>query len=87
MELIKGGIYKVHARNFDTAVYDGDEGFIGVRVKFGAEYLDTEYLNHTVRPKELIGQVPQDIGDIHEDNKQLFTMLKLAYPREVWQRE
>lgn len=42
MTFIKGRLYRVDARNFKLAVYDGDGGFIGVRHKFGGRFLDTE---------------------------------------------
>ncbi len=29
----EGKIYTVSARNFDIAIYDGKEGFIGIRTK------------------------------------------------------
>jgi hypothetical protein len=35
----KGRIYLIHSRNLSVGVYDGDGGFIGVREKFGSEYL------------------------------------------------
>lgn len=40
---IKGRLYKFNARNFFVGVYDGDQGFIGIRTKFGGRFLDTEY--------------------------------------------
>lgn len=43
-ELAKGGVYKLQSRNLTVGVYDGNEGFIGIREKFGDEYLFTEYL-------------------------------------------
>jgi len=36
-------LYRIRARNFDLGVYDGNEGFIGIRTKFGSRYLFTEY--------------------------------------------
>lgn len=43
-ELWKGCAYEIKSRNLIVGVYDGDEGFIGIREKFGDEYLFTEYL-------------------------------------------
>lgn len=40
---IKGRVYKIRSRNLRFGVYDGNEGFIGIRTKFGRRYLDTEY--------------------------------------------
>lgn len=44
MEYIKGGVYDIRCRNFNVGVFDGNRGFIGVREKFGREYLFTEFL-------------------------------------------
>ncbi len=70
-QLEVAGIYEIRSRNLVVGVYDGEEGFIGVREKMGAEYLFTEYLNResggtkvpidTVRPIRLLGNVPQDM--------------------------
>ena len=54
-ELIIGGIYSIHARNFSVGVYDG-QGMIGVREKFGAVYLFTEYM------KEMPGEEFRPFG-------------------------
>lgn len=43
LNLVTRGIYRIHSRNLDVGVYDGNEGFIGIREKFGATYLFTEY--------------------------------------------
>lgn len=40
--LIKGRVYKIHCRNLNYGVWDGKEGFIGIRTKFGNEFLFTE---------------------------------------------
>lgn len=42
-ECIKGRVYKINCRNLKLGVYDGNEGFIGIRTKFGSRYLATEY--------------------------------------------
>src|SRR4051812_37827600 len=42
-ECIKGRVYKINCRNLPYGVYDGSEGFIGIREKFGSFYLFTEY--------------------------------------------
>lgn len=63
----KGYLYKLHSRNLDYGVYDGEEGFIGIREKFGDRYLFTEY--HwdqgapygTVRPIEEIEKIPDTL--------------------------
>jgi len=40
---IERGVYKILSRNLSIGVYDGNGGFIGIRTKFGQEYLFTEY--------------------------------------------
>jgi len=60
-------IYKLDSRNLAIGVYDGDNGFIGIRTKFGDRYLFIEY--HwdyggdyaTVKPLEKIGELPEEI--------------------------
>ncbi len=39
----KGRVYKLLSRNLQVGVYDGSEGFIGIRTKFGHRFLFTEY--------------------------------------------
>ncbi len=59
-ECTKGHIYLIHSRNLSVGVYNGKEGFIGIRDKFDFRYLDTEYHQSkggTVR-------VLQDLGSI-----------------------
>ena len=36
-------VYKIRSRNLRYGVFDGNDGFIGIRTKFGARYLFTEY--------------------------------------------
>jgi len=42
-DLKTGHIYKLNSRNLSYGVYDGDDGFIGIRTKFKNRYLFTEY--------------------------------------------
>lgn len=42
-ECIPRRIYWLNCRNLGLGVYDGEEGFIGIRTKFGSRYLFTEY--------------------------------------------
>jgi hypothetical protein len=66
-QCVKGGVYRIHSRNLSLGVYDGNQGFIGIRYKFGDRYLFTEY--HwdqgppygTVHPIEKIGDLPPEI--------------------------
>lgn len=36
-------LYKIGSRNLSFGVYDGNEGFIGIREKWTSKYLFTEY--------------------------------------------
>jgi hypothetical protein len=60
-------LYKIYSRNLEYGVYDGKGGFIGIRIKFGNRYLDTEYHYDTgapygtVRPDKEIEEIPEDI--------------------------
>jgi hypothetical protein len=63
-QLEKGSVYELKSRNLIAGVYDGDRGFIGIREKFGDEYLFTEYLavpesgvHGTARAVRKIGKV------------------------------
>jgi len=65
-QCVKGTIYKIHSRNLRIGVFNGDTGFIGIREKFGHEYLFTEYHYDcgaggygTVRPIEIIAELPK----------------------------
>jgi hypothetical protein len=63
----KGHLYKIHSRNLSLGVYDGKEGFIGVREKFNDLFLFTEFHFDqgppygTVFPKEDLGPIPDGI--------------------------
>ena len=73
VECVARGIYRLSSRNLTVGVYDGDEGFIGVREKFGSRYLFTEF--HwdqgapfgTVHPLELLGMLDESI-ELRETN-------------------
>ncbi len=67
-DCIKGRVYRLHSRNLARGVYDGEQGFIGIREKFGSLYLDTEYHwetgapHGTASPEADLGlDVPADI--------------------------
>jgi len=81
-----GFLYQVEARNFSLGVFDlKSRGFIGIRSKFGHEYLNTEFhwdmCNHygTVKPIKEIEEIPGDIDIsenlIYEDPKPWSTKL------------
>ena len=82
-----GKVYELHSRNLSIGVFNkADNGFIGIRYKFGSEYLFTEY--HwdtgepygTVKPQKLIAALPEEIPCDEEislvENKALFDFLK-----------
>lgn len=63
----RGYLYRINSRNLSLGVYDGNEGFIGIRTKFGDRYLFTEFHYDqgppygTVFPIEEIEPVPNEI--------------------------
>lgn len=68
-----GFLYKIDSRNLITGVFNQEsKGFIGIREKFGDEFLFTEY--HwdtgapfgTVKPQEELCQLPENI-QVKED--------------------
>jgi len=72
-QLVKGCVYKLHARNLDFAVFDG-RAFLGIREKFGSRYLAQEYyadgrMFGTAIPKEVVGQVPEGIPLTKDDEE------------------
>jgi hypothetical protein len=70
-QLERGAVYEVRSRNLIAGVYDGEQGFIGIREKFGDEYLFTEYLSRecggdkqpfdTVHPFQKIGEAKSNV--------------------------
>jgi len=83
VDCIKGRLYHIGCRNMDYGVYDGKEGFIGIREKFGHEFLFTEYhfdqgapfgTVHTVIDTEI--DIPEGIELktlVHNDDKKTFS--------------
>lgn len=66
-DLQERGLYRLYSRNLDLGVWDGKEGFIGIRTKFGERFLfkeihfDLDKYFGTVRPVELTDTLPDDI--------------------------
>ena len=66
-QCVKGHVYRMHSRNLDPGVFDGDRGFVGVREKFNSRYLFTEFHwdtgppHGTVKPLEDLGPLPEDM--------------------------
>jgi hypothetical protein len=69
-DLKKGMVYRLSCHNILIGVYNGKDGFIGIREKFGHLFLDIEYLSRgcggeptgtdTATPKEELETVPDD---------------------------
>jgi hypothetical protein len=63
----KGHIYRVGTRNLGFAVFNGEYSFIGIRTKFGNEFLDEEIHQEvssvygTAYPSEDLGPIPENI--------------------------
>lgn len=99
-QLIVGGVYRVHARNFTVGVFTaGDQfgpGFIGPRSKMGHCYLDTEYLQEmpgephfmlgTAVGLELLSDQLVPAGQISESDPTLHACLFAAqtFATEKW---
>lgn len=84
-DCVNGGFYLIDSRNFSFGVYNEEnKGFIGIREKFGDEYLFTEY--HwdtgppcgTVCPKRFLEQCSLEPD---EENKELFEWIVKAIQR------
>lgn len=66
-ECIERGVYRIRSRNLTIGVYDGDGAFIGLREKFGDQYLFAEYHVDqgapfgTVHPEEFICMLPEGL--------------------------
>ncbi len=66
-EMIYGHLYRLRSRNLACGVYDGNQGFIGIREKLGSIFLDRE--SHwdqgapygTAHPQEDLGPLPRHI--------------------------
>jgi hypothetical protein len=84
-----GYVYRVYARNFSYAIYTGN-GFIGVREKFGREFLFTEYHVDTdpnfgtVRPVGAIlgAKAPFIEEELTMDNERLLSYMQIVEKQE-----
>ncbi len=81
-ECIARCLYRIHARNFRLGVWNGENGFIGLRVKWEEQYLFTEYHWDTGEPlgtvkpwMKLSEKVPEEI-ELDEDSAELFQWLE-----------
>jgi len=75
-------VYRIKSRNLVAGVYTGkDGGFIGIRYKFGKEYLFTEYHYDTgapygtVMPKAEVAELPKNI-ELRETNPTVCSVTK-----------
>jgi hypothetical protein len=58
---IIGHAYRIRSRNLEIAVHVGNGAFVGIREKFGREFLFTEFPNTVRFVGEDLGQVPEGI--------------------------
>lgn len=80
-------LYRIDARNLPIGVWnEKTRGFTGIRLKFGALFLDVEY--HwdmpqfaTAKPLELLEALPEGILTQAHENPDLFAWLKEAETR------
>jgi hypothetical protein len=83
-ECVDGRLYRIHSRNLSFGVFQKKSGgFIGIREKFGNEYLFAEYHYDTgapfgtVYPKKELESLPEDIelaetlGTVDENGKKV----------------
>lgn len=81
----KGHLYKLQSRNLRTGVFDGKDGFIGIRNKFDGDRLETEYHwdkgppHGTARPLEDLGEIPSDLQVVER-----FSPVEEGTNREVY---
>lgn len=89
----KGYLYRLHSRNLSYGVYDGNEGFIGIRLKFHDRYLFTEY--HwdqgppygTVKPMEEVCPLPEGVipqEDLGSVNSKTGRKVQWDYDKKAW---
>lgn len=63
-EMIPRGVYRLRGRNLDIGVWDG-ENWIGVREKFGDEFLDrSEVPGRTCTAESFVGMLPDEIETV-----------------------
>lgn len=67
-QLQRGRVYRLQSRNLQSGVWNGKDGFVGIRTKFGQRFLDVEIhwdLSETIgtaRALEALGAVPESIS-------------------------
>lgn len=97
-QLVKGKVYRLDSRNLSCGVWDGDNGFIGIRTKFGARFLDHEIRDlddhyGTAKPEEVIGEIPAELsldislGTICDACRRPLDYELKRLPNEPWHHE
>lgn len=80
-------VYRLHSRNLLLGVYDGKNGFIGVRQKFGSRYLFTEYHydtgGGTAWPLTEVCDVPPEIALLEGSSCDSVTGRPTAFDRPI----
>jgi hypothetical protein len=67
-KLQQGTVYRLQSRNLACGVWNGKDGFIGIRTKFGGRFLDLEIhwdLSETIgtaQALEALGTIPESIS-------------------------
>ena len=75
-ELVPRGVYEIYCRNLAVGVWNGKDGFVGIREKFGSRFLDKEHPwteDRRYRPYDtvrrvgpLLAMVPTSIESLEE---------------------
>jgi hypothetical protein len=64
-QLQRGRVYRLQSRNLESGVWNGKDGFVGIRTKFGQRFLDMEIhwdLSETfgtAQALEALGTIPE----------------------------
>jgi hypothetical protein len=67
-QLQRGRVYRLQSRNLECGVWNGKDGFIGIRTKFGLRFLDMEIhwdlskTFGTAQALEELGTIPESIS-------------------------
>lgn len=67
-QLRQGRVYRLQSRNLESGVWNGKDGFVGIRTKFGQRFLDMEIhwdLSETIgtaQALEVLGTIPESIS-------------------------
>jgi len=67
-QLQRGEVYRLRSRNLESGVWNGKDGFVGIRSKFGQRFLDMEIhwdLSETfgtAQALEPLGSIPDSIS-------------------------